>query len=103
MVLGANSKPPSARIERWLLYLQQFQYNLTHIRGKDNAADVLSLLPVGTTHDHETQATEEFAYSVICEAVPAALVPKEVEIASDKEPTLKRLRQAVMTDDWSQL
>lgn len=103
IVLGAKSKPPSARIERWLLYLQQFQYKLTHIRGKDNAADVLSRLPVGTTHDHETQATEEFAYSVVSEAVPAALVPKEVEIASEKDPTLKMLRQAVMTDDWSQL
>lgn len=30
IVLGAKSKPPSARIERWLLYLQQFQYKLTH-------------------------------------------------------------------------
>ena len=76
---------------------------MTHIRGKDNAADVLSRLPVGVTQDHETQATEEFAYSVASEAVPAALVPNEVEIASEKDPTLKLVRQAVMTDDWSQL
>ena len=48
-VLRAKSKPPSARIERWLLYLQQFQYTLMHIPGKDNAADVLSRLPVGST------------------------------------------------------
>ena len=103
IVLGAKSKPPSARIERWLLYLQQFQYKLTHIPGKDNAADVLSRLPVGATQDHETQATEEFAYSVASEAVPAALVPKEVETASEKDPTLRLVRHAVMTDDWSQL
>ena len=77
----------NSKLERWLLYLQQFQYKLTHIRGKDNAADVLSRLPVGTTHDHETQATEEFAYSVVSEAVPATLVPKEVEITSEKDPT----------------
>ena len=31
-VLGSQSKPPSARIERWLLYLQQLQHELTHIR-----------------------------------------------------------------------
>lgn len=45
-VLSARSKPPSARIERWLLYLQQFPYELTHIPGKENAADVLSLCPL---------------------------------------------------------
>ena len=53
-VLSAKSKPPSARIERWLLYLQQFQYTLTHIPGKENAADVLSRLPVGSTQDDDT-------------------------------------------------
>ena len=103
IVLGAKSKPPSARMERWLLYLQQFQYKLTHIRGKDNPADVLSRLPVSTTQDHETQATEEFAYSMVREAIPAALVPKEVEIASEKDPTLQLVRNAVITDDWSKL
>ena len=103
IVLGAKSRPPSARIERWLLYLQQFQYKLTHIRGKDNPADVLSRLPVSTSQDHETQATEEFAYSVAREAVPAALVPKEVESASEKDPTLQLVRNAVITDDWSKL
>ena len=34
IVLGAKSKPPSVRIERWLLYLQQFQYKLTHMRQR---------------------------------------------------------------------
>ena len=103
IVLGAKSKPPSAMIERWLLYLQQFQYKLTHIRGTDNPADVLSRLPVSTTQDHETQATEESAYSVARKAIPAALVPKEVEIASEKDPTLQLVRNAVITDDWSKL
>ena len=37
------------------------------------------------------------------EAVPAALVPKEVEIASEKDPTLQLVRNAVITDDWSKL
>lgn len=86
-----------------LLTAVPIQVDTYMIRGKDNAADILSRLLVGTTHDHETHATEEFVNSVVSEAVPAALVPKEVEIASEKDPTLKMLRQAVMTDDWSQL
>ena len=102
IVLGAKSKPVSARIERWLLYLQQFQHKLTHIQGNDNP-DVFNRLPVNTSQDHETQATEEFAHNVAREAVPAALVPKEVETASEKDPTLRLVRNAVITDDWSKL
>ena len=55
------------------------------------------------TQDHETQATDELAYSIASQAVPAALVPKQVEIASENNPTLRLVRQAVMTDDLSQL
>ena len=58
IVLSPKSKPPSARTQRWLLYLQQYQYELTHIRGKDNAVDVLSCLSVGQTQDESTKETE---------------------------------------------
>ena len=102
-VFSAKSKPPSARIERWLLYLQQFQYTLTHIPGKDNAADVLSRLPVGSTQDEDTQDTQDFAYSVANAAVPAALLPKQVETASANDPTLQIVRKAVTTGGWTQL
>ena len=44
--LSAKSTPPSARIERWLLYLQQFRYVVKYIAGVDNHADVLSRLPL---------------------------------------------------------
>ena len=37
------------------------------------------------------------------EAIPAALTPKEVELASEKDLTLQLVRQAVMTNDWSRL
>ena len=33
-VLGAKSKPPSARIARWILQLQQYSYTITDIPGK---------------------------------------------------------------------
>jgi len=102
-VLSAKSKPPSARIEGWLLYLQRFQYTLTHIPGKANAADVLSRLPVSSTQDEDTRETEDFAYSVASAAVPAALLLKQVETATANDPTLPIVRKAVTTGDWTQL
>ena len=102
-VLGAKSTPPSARIERWLLYLQQFRYVVTHIPGKENVADALSRLPVGPAEDHDASETREYACSVASEAIPAALTPQEVERASEKDPTLQLVRQAVTSGDWSRL
>ena len=68
-VPGPNSKPPSARIERWLLYLQQFRYNVTHIQGKYNSGNVLSRLPVGRAKFNDPAATKVYACSVASQAV----------------------------------
>jgi len=102
-VLCPRSKPPSARIERSLLYLQQFEYELIHIPGKDNTADVLSRLPVGQTQNEETSETEDFAYSVAVKAMPAALMPNQVEDAEADDTILQLVRQAIITGDWSRL
>ena len=102
-VLAANSKPPFARIERWLLYLQQFRYKITHIQGKYNSADVLSRLPVGPAQSNDSAATKVYACSVVSEAVPSALTAKEVELASERDPTLKLIRDAVTSGDWKHL
>ena len=101
-VLGIKSKPPSARIERWLLYLQQFEYTVHHIPGRGNAADALSRLPVenpGKEHVY----TEEYAFSVVAAAVPSALNPRQVEEASEQDPTLRIVRESIMSNDWTRL
>ena len=102
-VLGPKSKPPSARIERWLLYLQQFKYKITHIPGRNNAADVLSRLPVDQAQEDNVKQTEEYAYSIASDSMPAALVPRQVEEASRQDPILQSVREAVKTGDWNQL
>ena len=75
----------------------------THIPGKDNAADVLSRLPVGSTQDEDTRQTEDFAYSVASATGIAALLPEQVETATAHDPTLQTVRKAAATGDWTQL
>ncbi len=60
-ILSAYSKAPSARIERWVLFLQQFKFNVTHIKGKDNRADVLSRAP-RELHDSDVERTGACIY-----------------------------------------
>ncbi|XP_062403787.1 uncharacterized protein K02A2.6-like [Sardina pilchardus] len=100
-VLSSNSNPPSARVERWLLYLQQFTYELIHIPGKTNKADPLSRQPVGDSDKAEEKETEDYIYSIVKDSVPQALTPREVEHASKDDPTMSKLRHAILTNDWT--
>ena len=107
-VLGAKSKPPSARIERWLLQLQQYSYTITHIPGKANRADILSRTPVpdDTTTRYVTEdcvRTDDYVYSVALGAIPAALVPSDVEKASAEDETLQIVRECIESGDWKRL
>ena len=47
-----NSRPP-LRIERLLLFLQQFDFTLRYCSGKENAADYLSRHAIPVTTDEE--------------------------------------------------
>ena len=40
------------------------------------------------------KSNEDFAYSVVCAAVPAALLPKQVETATANDPTLQTVAQS---------
>ena len=102
-MLSIKSTPPSARIERWLLYLQQFCYVVKHIAGKENSADALSRLPVGPHEHQDAVDTREYAFSIANEAIPAALTAHEVERASEKVHTLQLVREAISSGDWSRL
>ena len=102
-MFGSHSKPPSARIERWMLYMQQFQYKIRHIPARENAADALSRLPVDSAPDAAIKQTEEYACTIVADAIPAALPPRQVERESERDPTLHLVRNAITSGDWSKL
>ena len=102
-VLAPHSKPPSARIERWMLYMQKFKYNIRYISGRENAADALSRLPVDSSADAAIKRTEEYARTIIAYAIPAGLAARQVERESERDPTLHLVRHAIISGDWSKL
>ena len=82
-VIYSPRSKPCARIERWVLRLQPYDFQVIHIAGKYNIADPLSRLlgetAKKTTHGH---GAEEYVRFV---AVHRALTTREVERASAED------------------
>ena len=83
--------------------MQQFKYNIRHIPGKENAADALSRLRVDGAADAAIRETEEYARTIVADAMPAALTPRQIERESERDPTLQLVRHAITSGDWSKL
>ena len=93
------SKPP-ARIERWLLRLQQYNFRVMYKRGSQNPADFLSRHPVPSTKPH-TNVADTYVNFLTVTAVPPALTVSEVGEATSKDTVLCLVREAIQTGQWS--
>ena len=98
-IYSTKSKP-CARIERWVLRLQGFDYKVVYRPGKSNIADALSRLnnPVQTDNSGDSY---DFIRTVVEYATPVALTPKEIELETSKDGELLKIINCVRTNDWS--
>jgi hypothetical protein len=87
-----------ARVERWVLRLQNYQYKVKYQPGPLNAADSLSRLSLGESTTDNT--TDEYVYFVAQHAAPKVYSPKEIERASESDRELEIVRQCIKTGRW---
>ena len=82
---------PSARIERWLLGMQPYSFNVTYRPGQDNPSDYLSRHPIMTTSTSSRQQkiAEEYIQHISIESVPKSLTLAEIAAETLKDPTLQ--------------
>ena len=99
-IFGRLSKL-SARIERWVLRLQGYDYRVICRPGKAKKVDALSRL--NQCEPKDTSGEEfDFVKAVAEVSLTVALTAKQAELASDSDPEIASLRRYILSGDWSQ-
>ena len=90
-VIDWRKSKPSARIERWVLRLQTYNYQVCFVSSRKNVADALSGL-TKIVASNQSQDDDEYVRMVALHAAPAALKIKEIERISpeDRSALLKK-------------
>jgi len=102
-IYSPRSKP-NWRMERWVLRLQPFRYNVVYKTGKSNIADSLSrLMSDQVQAKFGKQDLEEFhSICAVCEyATPRALTTRQIERETHDDVELREVHDCVQSGDWS--
>ncbi len=95
------AKPP-LRIERWLMMIQEYNYQLIYKPGKNNPADYLSRHPLSSDQPVSESQTAADAYVnlVTLNAIPKSVSLEEIQKESDTDPLIQASMTAVTTGNW---
>ena len=77
---------PSARIERWVLRLQSYDFDVIYKPGSTNIADALSRLNKNEHINITEQETYDFVHEIAVHSTPVALSTRKIEKASAIDP-----------------
>ena len=91
-IFSTKSKP-CARVERWVLRMQSYNYVVRHIPGAKNIADSLSCLLSETGKTSETSEMEEYLRRIVDESVPIAMSNDEID----------EIRKCLKTGRWFEI
>lgn len=97
VIFGPRSKP-CARIERWVLRLQAYNFKIIYSPGKTNLADPLSRLCTSTT---SVPFDDEYHINQIVQnARPIAVSFEELKLAVQADEEINLVKKGVLKGDW---
>ena len=100
-----QSKPP-ARIERWNLRLQDYDFEIKYIKGPENPSDYLSRHPP-TDADfdatHFQTVADYYVRFLTHHAVPKAMTLLEIQEATKTDQTLQYLAGIIRSNEWQSI
>ena len=97
-----KSKPP-ARIERWNLRLQGYDFEVQHTKGNENPSDYLSRHTRLVGDNKQSTMAEEYVNLLTSQAVPKAMTLQEIQQVTTEDPTLQCLMHLTRTQEWHNL
>ena len=101
LILQNPSSKPPARIERWNLRLQQYNFSIVYRPGKDNPTDYLSRHPVTTNTTYTSGIEAEHHVNLIAAAaIPLALTCDDVINATKDDIVLQKLIKIIHNNNW---
>ena len=103
LILNNPQSRHPARIERWNLRLQDYDFDVSYTKGHDNPSDFLSRhLPINdTSGDKQFQnIAEKYVCFLTQHAIPKAMTLPEIQQATTADPTLQLLMELITTGKW---
>ncbi|XP_055621859.1 uncharacterized protein K02A2.6-like [Toxorhynchites rutilus septentrionalis] len=97
--LFCHRSKPCPRIERWVLRVQAYRFQVIYQPGATNIADVLSRLSISTPEPFD-EDSEVFIRSLVAAVIPKAVTVCEVEEETAKDDILKNLSIALEQGNW---
>ena len=97
-----KSRPP-ARIERWRLRLQAYNFKVVYKPGKTNAADYISRHPkTGTECCKHSEVAEAYVQFIFVNAIPKAMTIEEIRTATLVDQDLQQVIKLIKSGNWKQ-
>ena len=95
----AHSRPP-ARIERWLLGLQQYTFDTRYEPGKFNPSDYMSRHALSSECTTKENPADEYVNYLAENAVPKSVTLDEVKMETLRDATLQTVAQLIRSGQW---
>lgn len=98
--LFSHRSKPCPRIERWVLRVQSFSFDVIYQPGATNLADSLSRLAVQQPEPFDHEA-EQYIMKITTSAVPTALTIHEIEDHTGNDELIQQVIIALESGVWS--
>ena len=106
MILNNPASKPPARIARWYLRIQEFDFTVQHIRGTENPSDFLSRhvthWPTVNNSKYETVANA-YVNFLVNHAVPKSMTLSQIQEATTSDSTLQYLIMLMRSNKWDSI
>ena len=106
MILNNPISKPPARIERWNLRIQDFDFDIQYIKGPHNPSDFLSRHPIVAKALPDTEFEDtatRYLNFIIEHMVPKAMTLEEIKLATTSNSTMQYLTKLTQSNQWHSL